>query len=69
MFFFIAQSVGMLLCSVTAQGGNGNRFTSASNAFIRYAVLWDGNGWMPTFSGFRCPQMVNYYFAANAGTP
>ena len=46
---------------VTVQGGNGNRFTSASNAFTRHAVLWGGNGWMPTFSGFHCPQMVNYY--------
>ena len=47
-------------------GGNGNRSTSASNAFTRYAVLWGGNGWMPMFSGFHCPQMLNYYVFSNS---
>jgi len=53
------QGINSLLCN--SSGVNGNRFTSASNAFTRYAVLRGGNGWMPTFIGFQCPQLVNYY--------
>ena len=50
-------SCGMLRVTscVTVQGVNENRFTSASNAFTRYTVLWSGNGWMPTFTEAPCP--------------